>query len=145
MDLIPPTLIVDRYFADKQTEIDTLQAALETAEMALAEYIEEHTGEEGLLSEVVNDSGNVTKTSVNARIKELAPNLMSHNETQDNDEEYDALEHCLLLIDAKSKADKAVKDAQLALDEQVLARYGTLTEVGNQAARDWTINGLPQS
>ena len=28
----------------------------------------------------------------------------------------------------KSKADKAVKDAQLALDEQVLARYGTLTE-----------------
>ena len=128
MDMIPPSLIVDRYYADEQTEIDVLQAALETADMALAEYIEEHTGEEGLLSEVVNDSGNVTKTSVNARIKELTPNLMTRNETQDNDEEYDALEHCLSLIDAKSKADKAVKDAQLALDEQVLARYGTLTE-----------------
>ena len=101
---------------------------LETAEIALAEYIEEHTSEEGLFSEVVNDSGNVTKTSVNARIKELAPNLMTHNETQDNDEEQEALEHCLSLIDAKSKADKAVKEAQLALDEQVLARYGTLTE-----------------
>ncbi len=87
MDLIPPTLIVARYYADEQTEIDTLQTALETAEMALAEYIEEHTGEEGLLSEVVNDSGNVTKTSVNARIKELAPNLMTRNETEDNDEE----------------------------------------------------------
>ncbi len=128
MDLIPPSLIVARYFADEQAEIDALQTVLETADMALAEYIEEHTGEEGLLSEVVNDSGNVTKTSVNARIKELAPNLMSHNDTQDNDEEYDTLEHCLSLIDAKSKADKAVKDAQLALDEQVLARYGTLTE-----------------
>ena len=128
MDLIPPSLIVARYYADEQAEIDTLQTVLETAEMALAEYIEEHTGEEGLLSEVVNDSGNVTKTSVNAWIKELAPNLMSHNETQDNDEEQEALEHCLALIDAKSKAEKAVKDAQLTLDEQVLARYGTLTE-----------------
>ncbi|MXV77686.1 N-6 DNA methylase, partial [Candidatus Poribacteria bacterium] len=129
MDLIPPSLIVARYFADEQTEIDALQTVLESADMALAEYIEEHTGEEGLLSEVVNDSGNVTKTSVNARIKELTPNLMTRNETQDNDEEQEALEQCLSLIDAKAKADKTVKDAQLALDEQVLARYGTLTKV----------------
>ena len=128
MDLIPPALIVARYFADEQAEIDTLQTALETAEQALDEYIEEHTGDEGLLSEVVNDSGNVTKTSVNARLKELKPNLMTHNDMQDNDEEREALEHCLSLIDAKAKAEKAVKDAQLALDQQVLARYDTLTE-----------------
>ena len=128
MDLIPPALIVARYFPNEQAEIDTLQTALETAEQALDEYIEEHTGDEGLLSEVVNDSGNVTKSSVNARLKELTPNLMTLNDAQDNDEERDALEHCLSLIDAKSKADKAVKAAQLALDEQVLARYDTLTE-----------------
>ena len=128
MDLIPPSLIVARYYADEQAEIDASQTVLESAEMALSDYIEEHTGEDGLLSGVVNDSGNVTKTSVNARIKELTPNLMTRNDTQDNDEEYDALEHCLSLIDAKSKADKAVKDAQLALDEQVLACYGILTE-----------------
>ena len=129
MDLIPPALIVARYFPDEQAEIDTLQTALETAEQAFEEYIEEHTGDEDLLSEVVNDSGNVTKTSVNARLKELTPNLMTPNGTQDNDEERDALEHCLSLIDAKAKADKAVKDAQLALDQQVLARYATLTEI----------------
>ena len=128
MDLIPPTLIVARYFPDEQAEIDTLQTALETAEQALEEYIEEHTGDDGLLSEVVNDSGNVPKTSVNARLKELAPNLLIPNETQDNDEERNALNNCLTLIDAKSKADKAVKDAQLALDQQVLKRYATLTE-----------------
>ena len=129
MDLIPPSLIVARYFPDEQAEIDALQTVLESADIALAEYVEVHTGDEGLLSEVVNDSGNVTKTAVNARIKELAPKLMTHNDTQDNDEEQEALEHCLSLIEAKSKADKAVKNAQLALDEQVLARYGTLTEV----------------
>ena len=39
------------------------------------------------------------------------------------------LNHCLSLIETKSKAEKAVKEAQLALDEQVLARYATLTEM----------------
>ena len=126
MDLIPPALIVARYFTAEQAEIDIRQSTLETAEQKLEEYIEEHTGDEGLLSEGVNDSGNVTKTTVNARRKELTPNLMTHNDAQDD--ERDALEHCLSLIDAKSKADKAVKEAQLALDEQVLARYNTLTE-----------------
>ena len=53
---------------------------------------------------------------------------MMLNETQDNDEEHDALEHCLSLIDAKSKADKAVKDEQIELDKRVLAHYATLTE-----------------
>ena len=128
MDLIPPVLIVARYFADEQAEIEGLQTAQETAITALDEYIEEHTGEDGLLAEVTNDSGNVTKTSVNARLKELTPDLMALNNAEDDDEESDALEHCLSLIDAKAKADKAVKDAQLTLDKQVLARYDTLTE-----------------
>ena len=126
MDLIPPTLIVARYFTNVQAEIDVRQSALETAEQKLAGYIEEHTGEDGLLADATNDSGNVTKTSVNARRKALTPNLLTHNDAQDD--ERDALKHCLSLIDAKSKADKAVKTAQLALDQQVLARYKTLTE-----------------
>ena len=126
MDLIPPALMVARYFTDEQAEIDVRQSALETAEQKLEEYIEEHTGEDGLLADAINDSGNVTKTTVNARLKALTPNLMTHRDVQD--EERDALEHCLSLIEAKTKADKAVKAAQLALDEQVLARYATLME-----------------
>ena len=128
MDLIPPALIVARYFADEKAEIDTLQSALDTATQALDEYIEEHTAEDGLLADATTDTGNVTATSVKARLKELTPDLLTLNETQDNDDEQNALEHCLSLIDEKSKPDKAVKDAQLALDEQVLARYATLTE-----------------
>ena len=126
MDLLPPSLIVACYFTDEQSEIDIRQSALETAEQKLEEYTEEHTGEDRLLTDATNDSGNITKNSVNARLKELTPNLMTHNDAQDD--ERDALEHCLFLIDKKSKADKAVKTAQLALDEQVLARYATLTE-----------------
>ena len=126
MDLIPPALIVARYFTEEQAAIDVRYSALEAAEQKLEAYIEEHTGDEGLLTDAVNDSGNVTKTTVNARLKALTPNLMTHNDAQAD--ERDALEYCLSLINAKAKADKKVKAAQLALDEQVFARYKTLTE-----------------
>ena len=122
---IPPALIVARYFTEEQAAIDGCQSALETAVQKLEAYIEEHTGEDGRLADATNDSGNVTKATVNARLKELTPNLMARSDAQDDERE--ALEHCLSLIDAKSKADKAVQAAQRTLDEQVLARYATLT------------------
>ena len=128
MDLIPPDVIVARYFADEKAEIDALQTTLETATQALDEYIEEHTAEDGLLADATTDTGNITAASVKARLKDLTPDLLTLNYAHDNDEEQDALEHCLSLIDEKSKAVKTVKDAQLALDEQVLARYTMLTD-----------------
>ena len=126
MDLIPPSLIVARYYAEEQANIDALQTALESATQTFDEYIEEHTSEDGLLADATNDSGNITKTSVNARLKALTPDLITIGDAQDNEQE--ALEHCLSLIEAKAEADKSVKEAQLALDEQVLAHYATLTE-----------------
>ena len=128
MDLIPPALIVARYFTDAQDTIEMLQTKLATAESELAEFVEEHTGEDGLLADATNDSGNITANSVKARLKALTPDLITHHETQDNDDEQDALEHCLSLLDVKSKADKAIKESQLDLDTQVLAHYATLTE-----------------
>ena len=128
MDLIPPALIVARYFADEQDAIEMLQTKLAAAESELAEFVEEHTGEDGLLADATNDSGNITASSVKARLKALTPDLITHHETQDNDGEQNALEYCLSLLDAKSKADKAIKESQLDLDTQVLARYATLTE-----------------
>ena len=128
MDLILPALIVARYFADAQAVIEMLQAKQATAASELEEYIEAHTGDDGLLADAVNDSGNITASSVKGRLKALTPDFVTPHVMQDNDDERDALDHCLSVLDAKSKADKAVKDAQLALDMQVLARYATLTE-----------------
>ena len=128
MDLIPPALIVERYFAAEQDAIEMFQAKQATTLQTLEEYIEEHTSDEGLLTDATNNSGNITASSVKARLKTLVPDMLTLHETQDNDDEHDTLEHCLTLLDAKSKADKAVKDAQLALDEQVLAHYATLSE-----------------
>lgn len=121
MDLIPPGLIINRYFAAEQTAIEDLQARQETATRELEEFIEEHTGEEGLLVDAMNEKGNVTKKAVTDRLKEIRRN-------PEFAEEHEALTQVMALIEAEAGAKKAVKEAQAALDKRVLARYATLTE-----------------
>ena len=121
MDLIPPGLIVARYFGDEQATVEALQARREAAAHELEEFVEEHTGEEGLLEDAVNDKGKVTKDSVNARLK-------AARDEPESGEERNALEHCRTLIEVEARAAKAVREAQTRLNEQVLDRYGVLTE-----------------
>jgi type I restriction enzyme M protein len=132
MDLIPPALIVARFFAKEQAAIEALQAKQEAAARELEELVEEHGGEEGLLAEATNDKGKVTKAGVKDRLKALLdePSAPSDGggDSEEDAAERNALESCLAFIDAESAAAKAVKDAQAELDEQVLARYGKLTE-----------------
>jgi len=124
MDLVPPAVVVARFFAKEQAAIEALQSAAESAARELEEYVEEHAsagdGEEGLLAEATNDKGKVTKGGVKDRLKAI-------KDEPDSDEERDALTRCLELIEAESAACKAVNDAQAALDAKVLARYATLT------------------
>ena len=121
MDLIPPGLIVARYFADEQAMIEALQAGQEAAARELEEFVEEHTGEEGLLEDAINDKGKITRSSVTARLKAI-------RYESESDEEQEVLMCCLALIEAEAKAGKAVKDNRVALNERVLAFYASLTE-----------------
>ena len=128
MDLIPPALIVARYYPEEQAQIETAQTTLESATQAYDEYVEEHTAEDGLLTGALTDAGSITKGSLGTRLKELKPNLQTEDESDENSEERAAIKQCLVLLDEKSKADKIVKDAQSALDKQVFAHYETITE-----------------
>ena len=121
MDLIPPALVVARYFATEQTALEALQAVQDSAARALEEFVEEQTGEDGLLADAATDKGTVTKASVKDRLKTI------QNEPE-SDEEQKALVCCLALIEAESNAGKAVKDAQAELDQKVLDHYAVLTE-----------------
>ena len=123
MDLVPPALIVARYCGTEQTIVDSLRVKQETVSRELKEFVEEHTGEDGLLEYVVNDKGKVTKTGVTGQLKAI-----QDDGEPDSDEERDALTRCLALIEAESKAGKAITEAQAALDQRVLSSYATLTE-----------------
>ena len=127
MDLIPPALVVARYFAAEQANVEDLQATREAAARELDEFVEEHTssgvGEEGLVIDATNEKGNVTKRGVVARLRTI-----QEEAAPDSDEERDALMRCLVLLEAESNAIAAVKEAQASLDQTVLAHYATLAK-----------------
>jgi type I restriction enzyme M protein len=124
-DLIPPALIIARYFAKEQAAIDELQAAKDALSQELEAFIEEHSGEEGLLEDARTDKGKVTKASVKARLKELT---MGNGQLTEVGEEMTVLQRCQQLLDNEPEADRKVKDAQKALDAKVFAQYAKLSE-----------------
>ncbi|MDH0241023.1 MULTISPECIES: type I restriction-modification system subunit M [Aeromonas] len=116
-ELLPPALLVARFFANEQAAIDALQAAADEASQSLESYLEEQGGEEGLLSDAANDAGKINAASLKARLKQAS-----------DAEEKSALKTAIKLFEAESQAKKAVKEAQEALDRAVVARYPKLTE-----------------
>ncbi|WP_255456689.1 type I restriction-modification system subunit M [Micromonospora sp. CP22] len=119
MDLIPPALVVARYFANEQAEVDTLNAAAEEAGRAVEEYVEEHAVEDGLLAEAMDD-GKISKVLASTRLK-----VARHEEA--DSEEIKALQHLIKLYNDEAIAKKAAKEAQAALDLATLKKYGDLT------------------
>ncbi|MGW5662858.1 type I restriction-modification system subunit M [Streptomyces sp. NPDC003758] len=119
MDLIPPALVVARYFADEQAKVDALNAAVDEASRAVEDYLEEHAVDDGLLSEAMDD-GKISKVLVSGRLK------VARHEGADP-EEIKALQHLIKLYNDEAIAKKAVKEAQAALDLATLKKYGDLT------------------
>ena len=60
-DLIPEPLIVARYFAREQADIEKLEADRDAITRQMEEMDEEHGGEDGLLFEARNDKGKLTQ------------------------------------------------------------------------------------
>ncbi|MFJ9781038.1 N-6 DNA methylase [Amycolatopsis sp. NPDC101161] len=120
MDLIPPDLIVARYFADEQDELDELVATAEEASRAVEEYVEQHAVEDGLLAEAMYD-GKLNKVLATGRLQ------AARYEGLDRDE-VEALQRLIRLYNTEAVAKRAVKDAQVALNTAALNKYGSLTE-----------------
>jgi len=121
MDLVPPALIFARFFPAERDGLENLGAASDAATRAVEEFVEESSGEEGLLEDAKNDKGSVTKASVKARLKAL-------KDEANGDDEKRALERSLALIDAESAAARVAREAKEALDQKVLTKYGSLSE-----------------
>ncbi|WP_082530397.1 type I restriction-modification system subunit M [Aeromicrobium sp. Root344] len=120
MDLIPPTLIVKRYFAEEQARLDELVSTAEDASRAVEEYVDEHAVEDGLLAEAMDDD-KITRALATARLR------VAKRDGSDQ-EEINALLQVVRLYDAEATANKFVRAAQAALDLATLEKYGDLTE-----------------
>ena len=69
MDLIPPSLIINRYFDAEQNAIKVLEADQAAAVQALEEFVEEHTGEESALVGLEGKQG-ISNKNVIERVME---------------------------------------------------------------------------
>jgi type I restriction enzyme M protein len=119
-DLVPPQLIIKRYFAADQLNIEHLEAEREALTRQMEELDEEHGGEGGLLEEARNEKGKITKASVKARLKDIFTD-------PDATDERIMLNTYFTPLEEETEVSKKVKDAQKALDVKVAARYRTLS------------------
>jgi type I restriction enzyme M protein len=119
-DLIPPEVMVSRFFADTKNEILEIEVSRDALVQEMEELDEEHGGDDGLLAEARNDKGKLTKSGVKARIAEI-------RKDPDCTKELKVLNRYLALIEKEALLAKQIKEAQKALDAQVLARYESLS------------------
>jgi type I restriction enzyme M protein len=124
-DLIPPGLIVARYFAEEQAKVNDLTAKAEEAARAVEEYIEEHAVEDGLLAGAMEDD-RISKPLATARLKE------AKREGSDPDE-IKALQHLIDLYIEEAAAKRAAKDGQAAIDLSTLKKYADRSETDVRA------------
>lgn len=119
--VIPKQLMIARYFAAEQKAIDTLETQREDIARQQEEMAEEHGGEEGLLEEVKNEKGNITKGEVQKRIKGI-------QDDPDYMDELRVLKKYLILLNIEANIKKQIRIAQVELDSKLLAKYKQLTE-----------------
>ena len=121
VDLIQVPVLVARYFATEQAAIDNLESEAAAIVQSMEEMAEEHGGDEGLLAEVKNDKGKITKAAIIARIRKI-------KDDGEFADELNALKEYLTLIEKEADANSRVKDWQMQLEAKVAAKYGQITE-----------------
>jgi type I restriction enzyme M protein len=124
-ELLPPALIIARYYAEEQAAIEALEAEIAAMEQELEEMAEEHGGEDGLLAEAKNDKDKLTKASAAARLKLIQKDP---SESSDPSEEIALLQQYLALAEKESTSSAKLKTAQEELTAKVAAKYPKLTE-----------------
>ncbi|MGA2522524.1 MAG: type I restriction-modification system subunit M [Candidatus Bathyarchaeia archaeon] len=120
-DLIPKNLVINKYLVKEQENIDKLTGEGENLARQIQTLKEENSGEDDLLAEVKNDSGNIPRAEITKRLREIGNN----NEFI---EEVKILQEYLDLLEQETEINNKKRDAELDLDKKLINKYKSLTE-----------------
>jgi type I restriction enzyme M protein len=120
-ELIPSALVINRYFAKEQEDIEKMETKIAALQQQIEELAEGHGGEGGLLEDAKNEKDKITKASIAARLKEIKGDT-------DADDERKVLQEYLALSENESDANIALRTAQDRLMEEVADKYSELDE-----------------
>lgn len=115
-ELIQPALLVARYFQAEQRKIEHLEGTIATLTQQMEEIAEEHTGDDGLLADALNDKGKLIKASAAARLKEI-------KRDPDAADERKILSEWIALAEQWATETAQLKTKQDALATGLLAKY----------------------
>ncbi|MBN1295597.1 type I restriction-modification system subunit M [bacterium] len=119
--LIPVPLLVKTFLSKEQDKLDNLKSELEQVGSDLTSMREEHGVEEGMLESIVNEKGNITKSDLQRRIKEIQGDAEFADELE-------MLEEYSQLIEREADLKKEIKISERDLEKTVIARYSKLTD-----------------
>ena len=123
-DLVPAPVLIARYFSAERAAIEAIESELAAVEQQLDEMREEHSGEDGLLAEVIEGEGDKQKIAakaVTARLKAIGNN-------PDDADERKVLEDYAALLARQKDAKASLKAAQEDLNGKLHAKYPALGE-----------------
>jgi type I restriction enzyme M protein len=119
IDLIPPDLVIARFFSREQAEIEELETRRDAIGRQLQELEEEQGDEDGLLADARTDKGKLTLKSVKSRLKAIT-------DDKDLEDERDVLDHYSALLEDQSDAGRKLREAEASLYPQVFTKYAQL-------------------
>lgn len=147
--------MIVRYFAVEQKTIDELETQRKEIVRQTEEMAEEYSGEEGLLEQLKNNKGKITKGNVQDRVLELKKEILESSDTSDGQKELakkikkdfvkvnwqkgikdeleyfaelDVLRDYLELINTEAYIKKQIKTTLAELNTKLVAKYKALTE-----------------
>ncbi len=125
-DLIPPELIINKFFAVEKKNIEDLETTKENMISSVTELEEEHGGDEGYFGEL----DKVNKGTVQKRIKEL-------KDESGVEDELKVLKEYVKFTEEEAKIAKKIKNEQAELDNLVYSKY---PEISESEIKDLVIN-----
>ena len=132
-DLVPASLVIDRYFAAERGAIAALEVELAGIEQQLEEKRDEGSGEDGLLTDVFageteEEKEKSTQTLLKSRKANAKARLKDIGKDPDYSDERKALAEYAALLDQQADVKARLKAAQDDLEAKIDAKYPKLTE-----------------
>jgi len=118
--LLPKELVINRYFKEDKSSLEDLNSQLDEVSAQMEELNEEHSGDEGLLEDAKTEAGNLSKTSINARLKDKS--------NPPDEDEIKVLKQYLQLLNKEADIKKSIKNLEAELDQRLFKKYQQLTE-----------------
>jgi len=123
-DLLPKNILISHYFILDHNNIEFLQTQISELDIKIQEMIDENSGEDGLLDDVIEgevDKQKITLKFVKVRLKEITkdPNFI---------DEYNKLKECEELLEKRTDLKNNLKIAQSNLDIKLENKYLKLKE-----------------